>query len=45
MRLQQLLEAPQKLSEIINTPLRDRTDILEVQDQLLDAGLEEFAKL
>lgn len=34
-----------KLSEIINTALRDRTDILEVQDQLLDAGFEEFAKL
>lgn len=35
----------QKLSEIINTALRKRTDILEVQDQLLDAGFEEFAKL
>jgi hypothetical protein len=34
-----------KLSEIINKALRDGTDILEVQDQLLDAGLEEFAKL
>jgi hypothetical protein len=34
-----------KLSGIINKALRDRTDILEVQDQLLDAGFEEFAKL
>jgi hypothetical protein len=43
--LQSVALSNPKLSEIINTALRDGTDILEVQDQLLDAGLEEFAKL